>query len=87
MELNKRNMEWPVLSKMIFSIVLSIIFWIALTVSEGKLIEGFATVPVEFVGVPPNLLLVSDKEKQIRLHMAGTKSAIDSLSASMLSVK
>ncbi len=87
MELNKRNMEWPVLSKMIVSIVLSIVFWITLTVSEGKLIEGFATVPVEFIGVPPNLVLVSDKEKQIRVHMAGTKSAIDSVSASMLSVK
>ncbi len=86
-EFRKGGMQWPTFSKILASIFLAIVFWSALTVSQGELLEAFATAQVEFAAIPPNLVLVGDKERKIRLHLAGSKSAINSISASIVPVK
>jgi len=42
---------------------------------------------VEYTASPANLILVGDKHKEVRLHLAGAKSDLDSINPAELNVK
>jgi hypothetical protein len=51
------------------------------------MLEKIIAVPVEYTASPPNLMLVGDKQKEVRLHLAGSRSDLDSINPSQLNVK
>ncbi len=79
--------RWPDAVQIGASLAVAVAFWITLTVTQGEILEKIITVPVEYTGTAQGLTLVGDKEKEIRLHLAGSKSAIGGLSPNMMSVK
>ena len=55
--------------------------------SQKEILEKVITVPVEYIASSPNLTLVGEKAEEVRLHLSGSKSALDSVNPSYLSVK
>lgn len=79
--------RWLVFSQMLVSLALAVSFWSTLIISQGEMLEKVITVPVGYTASPPNLILVGDKQKEVRLHLAGLKSDLDSINPAQLSVK
>ena len=83
----KEKARWPVFIQIFASLVLAVFFWSTLVVSQGEIMEKVVTVPVEYTASSPNLTLVGDKAEEVRLHLSGPKSALDSINPSHTSVK
>ena len=60
---------------------------IGLIVAQGEMLEKVVTVPVEYTSASSKLVLVGDKAKEVRLHLVGQKSNLDSVNPAHLSVK
>jgi uncharacterized protein (TIGR00159 family) len=58
-----------VFSQMLASLALAVFFWSTLIISQGEMLEKVITVPVEYTASPENLILIGDKQKEIRLHL------------------
>ena len=79
--------RWLMFSQMLVSLILAVFFWSALMIAQGEMLEKVVTVPVEYTASPANLILVGDKQKEVRLHLAGSKSDLDSINPAELNVK
>jgi diadenylate cyclase len=79
--------RWGSVLQLTASLMLAIFFWSTLILARGVTLEKAVTVPVEYVSVPPNLVLLGDKFSEVKLHLAGAKTVLDSLNPSMVSVK
>jgi len=86
-KLPERKKRWLVLSQMLVCLFLAFFFWTALIIAQGEMLEKIITVPVEYTASPADLILVGDKQKEVRLHLAGSKSDLDSINPAELSVK
>ena len=75
--LPKGRARREMLSQMMASLALAAVFWSTLIIAQGELLEKVVTVPVEFTASPANLVLVGDKEKEVRLHLTGPKSDLN----------
>lgn len=84
---HKEKARLPVFIQIFVSLVLAVFFWSTLIGSQKEILEKVITVPVEYTASSPNLTLVGDKAEDVRLHLSGPKSAIDSVSPSHTSVK
>ncbi len=78
---------WAAVVQLLPSFAVAALFWLSLTVSQGEVLEKVLTVPVEYTLTSPDLVLVGDKDNEIRLHLAGLRASLDGLSATQLSVK
>jgi diadenylate cyclase len=87
MHLPKGREQWLIFSQMLISLALAMFFWTTLTISQGRILEKIITVPVGYTRSPPNLILVGDKQVDVRLHLAGPKSDVDSIDLEQLSVR
>jgi diadenylate cyclase len=76
----------PVFLQIFVSLSLAVFFWSTLFLSQGETMEKIVTVPVEYTASSPNLTLVGNKAEEVRLHLSGPKSALDSVSPSHTSV-
>ena len=76
-----------VFSQMIVSLALAVFFWSALIIAQGEMLEKIVTVPVEYTASPADLILVGDKQKEARLHLAGSKADLDSINPAELNIK
>ena len=86
-EMPQGRHRWTVVSQMTASILLAGFFWATLIVAQGEMLEKVVTVPVEYTSASSNLVLVGDKAKEVRLHLVGQKSNLDSVNPAHLSVK
>jgi len=86
-ELLEGKKRWLVLSQMFASLAVAVFFWSALIIAQGEMLEKIMTVPVEYTASPANLILVGDKQKEVRLHLAGSKSDLDSINPAEVNVK
>lgn len=75
------------MSQLIASLALAVVFWTTLLISQGEQLEKMMTVPVEFTATPSNLVLVGDKNKEVRLHIAGSRSDLNDIDPSLLRAK
>jgi YbbR domain-containing protein len=73
--------------QMFASLALAFLFWSALIVAQGEGLEKVITVPVEYTTPPATLVLVGDKAKEIRIHLAGSKSDLASVNPAQMSAK
>ena len=76
-----------VFSQMLVSLTLAVFFWSALMIVQGEMLEKIVTVPVEYTTSPENLILVGDKQQEVRLHLAGSKSDLASILPGQMSAK
>jgi len=83
----KGKARWPVFLQIFASLVLAAILWSTLAVSQGEILEKVITVPVEYTASSPNLTLVGNKAEEVRLHLSGPKSALDTVNPSHTIVK
>ena len=79
--------RWRSVLQLSASLMIAIFFWTTLILGRGVTLEKAVTVPVEYVSVPPDLVLLGDKFSEVKLHLAGAKADLDSLNPSMVSVK
>ena len=86
-ELTQGKSRWRTVVQISLSLGLAVFFWSTLIIAQGEMLEKVVTVPVEFTASPANLVLVGDKDKNVRLHLSGPKSDLDAISPSELSVK
>ena len=82
----KGKARLPVFLQIFASLALAVFFWSTLVVSQGEILEKVVTVPVEYTASSPNLTLVGNKAEEVRLHLSGPKSALDSVTPSHTSV-
>jgi uncharacterized protein (TIGR00159 family) len=73
--------------QMFVSLTLAVFFWSSLMVVQGEMLEKIVTVPVEYTTSPENLILVGDKQQEVRLHLAGSKSDLASIDPDQMSAK
>ena len=73
--------------QMFASLTLAVFFWSSLMVVQGEMLEKIVTVPVEYTTSPENLILVGDKQQEVRLHLAGSKSDLASIHPGQMSAK
>jgi len=83
----KGKARWPVFLQIFASLVLAAFFWSTLAVSQGEILEKVITVPVEYTASSPNLTLVGNKAEEVRLHLSGPRSALDTVNPSHTIVK
>ena len=86
-DLPRRAPGWRKVTQMSASLILAIFFWSTLIIAQGEMLERMVTVPVEFTTSPDNLVLVGDKDKNVRLHLSGPKSDLSAVNPSEMSVK
>ena len=86
-ELPEGRKRWLVFSQMFVSLTLAVFFWSALMIVQGEMLEKIVTVPVEYTTSPENLILVGDKQQEVRLHLAGSKSDLASVQPDQMSAK
>ncbi len=77
----KRAME------IVGSLAVAIVFWIALIASQSEMLEKIISVPVEYTATAEDVVMIGDKPKEIKIHLAGAKSDLNAVIASDLSVK
>ena len=73
--------------QMFASLALAVLFWSTLIIAQGEGLEKVITIPVEYTATPANLLLTGDKNKEIRIHLAGSKSDLASINPAQMSAK
>jgi uncharacterized protein (TIGR00159 family) len=69
------------------SLALAVFFWSTIIVAQSELVEKVISVPVEYTMASSDLVLVGEREKELQLYLAGTKSTLDALKSSDLRVK
>jgi hypothetical protein len=79
--------RWLVFSQISASLAIAVFFWSTLIITQSEMQERVITVPVGYSASPSNLILVGDKQKEVRLHLTGSKSDLDSINPAQLTVK
>jgi hypothetical protein len=51
------------------------------------MLEKVVTVPVEYTASPADLILIGDKQKEVRIHLAGSRADLDSINSATLNIK
>ncbi|KPJ79141.1 MAG: hypothetical protein AMJ54_00320 [Deltaproteobacteria bacterium SG8_13] len=86
-EWQKGRPRWPVFSQILASLVVAVLFYSSLIIAQGEVLEKVVTVPVEYTASPAHLVLAGDKAKEVRLHLSGPKSDLDSVNPDQVNVK
>ena len=69
------------------SLATAVVLWVAIIAGQGEMIEKVVTVPVEYTATAENVVMTGDKAKEVRLHLAGSKSDLDAVSPAAMGVK
>jgi hypothetical protein len=64
--------DWRTVAQMSASLGLAVFFWSTLIIAQGEMLEKVVTVPAEFTASPANLVLVGDKDKNVRASFLRT---------------
>jgi len=74
-------------SQMAASLALAFLFWSTIVVAQNEPVERMLTVPLEYSSSSSKLVLVGERQKDVQLFLGGTKSSMDAVKPSELSVK
>jgi hypothetical protein len=69
------------------SVAVALLIWSTLIISQSEIIEKVLTVPVEYTATSQNYVLVGDKEKEVRIHLTGSKSDLNQIKPLQLNAK
>jgi YbbR domain-containing protein len=70
------------LSTMILALVLAVVVWISAVTAANPNVEQNRTVPLEIVGLDPDMLVVGNIPTQVRVTLEAPSSVMDSMNAS-----
>lgn len=91
MGLLKRDTSFRIRKRTIFqmtaSLIIATIFWSTLVVALREIVERVLPVTIDYTSPADNLVLVGDKENEVKLHITGPKADIDSIALNPPSVK
>jgi hypothetical protein len=87
LKLPEGKARWLAFSQMLVSVMLAVFLWSTLIIAQSEILERIVSVPIGYSASPPNLLLVGDRQGEVRLHLAGPKSELDALNFAQLSAK
>ena len=87
LKLPEGKARWLVFSQLLASLVLAVFLWSSLIIAQSQILERIVSVPVGYSASPPNLTLVGDRQREVRLHLAGPKSELDAMNLAQLSAK
>jgi hypothetical protein len=76
-----------IISQLVASFALAFVFWSTLVIAQGEQMEKIVTVPVEFSVSPSDLVLVGDKDKEVRLHLSGSRSDFNVINSTDLKAR
>jgi diadenylate cyclase len=71
----------------VISLIIALIFWSSLMIVQSEVVERMLPVAIDYAPPADNLVLAGDKANEIRLHLTGPKSVIDTLALDPPSVK
>lgn len=69
------------------SILVAGALWFSIIAGQGEMLEKVISVPVEYTATSEDLVMTGKKAKEVRLHLAGSKSDLDAISPGATSVK
>ncbi len=69
------------------SLIVASAFWSTLIVAQREIVERVLPVTIDYTSPAENLALVGDKEDEVKLHLTGPKSDMDTLIANPPTVK
>jgi DNA integrity scanning protein DisA with diadenylate cyclase activity len=87
LEIPKREGRRTVTAQLAASVALAVLFWSTLVISQAEMLEKVVSVPVEYAASPANLMMVGDKQQEVRLHLSGPKSDLDALNPAQMAVR
>ncbi len=70
------------ISTLILALVLAVVVWISAVTAANPNIEQTRTVPLELIGLDPDMLVVGNVPTQVRVTLEAPSSVMDSISAS-----
>lgn len=79
--------RWSLFYQAAFSLALAMFFWSTIIVAQIQMVEKVVSVPVEYSTASSGLVMVGERERDLQLYLSGTKSTLDALDPSNLSVK
>jgi hypothetical protein len=86
-QLPEGRSRWLIFLQMLVSLALAVFFWSTLIISQSEILDKIVTVPVRYTASTPNLILIGDKQNDVRLYLSGPKSDLDSINPEQLSVR
>jgi uncharacterized protein (TIGR00159 family) len=87
MDLYRERKMGRFVSEIASSLVLALLFWSTVVISQGEIREKGFVVPIEYTSIPQHLALVGEKPTEIKLYLTGPKSDLSGMDPSQLSVK
>ena len=75
-----------IIGQMMASIAIALLIWTTMVFDQSERIEKIITAPVQYTLSSENLVLVGERPDEVRLHVSGSMSEIDSLSPAQLSI-
>lgn len=72
--------------QIVVSLMIAFVFWSSLMINQSEVVERMLPVAIDYAPPAENLVLAGDKANEIRLHLTGPKSVIDSLAVDPPSV-
>jgi YbbR domain-containing protein len=79
--------RWLVFAQFLASLAVAVVLWSILIIAQSEMLERVISVPVGYSAPPPNLTLVGDRQREVRLLLAGPKSELDSINLAQLTAK
>jgi diadenylate cyclase len=79
--------SWRTLSRIFASVVLAILIWSTIIISQGTVIQKGIAVPIAYTGLPKNMALVEKRPTEAVLHISGTEYDLDVLDPSQMSIQ
>ena len=82
-------LRWLVsnLSTMILALVLAVVVWISAVTAANPNIEQTRSVPLDLIGLDPDMMVVGNVATQVRVTLEAPSSVMDSMSASEKAVQ
>ncbi len=85
--LMKRGFRKTLTLEVLGCLSVALALWITIIADQGEMLEKVIVVPVEYTATAEELVMVGEKANEVRLHLAGPKSDLDSVSPTTMGVK
>ncbi|WP_028316968.1 diadenylate cyclase [Desulfatibacillum aliphaticivorans] len=79
--------KWTTAVELVTAFMLTILLWSSVVIGRMEIVEKSVETPIVYVSLPANIALSGAKPTGTRIHMAGPKSQLDSLTADNLRVR
>jgi diadenylate cyclase len=83
----QEKISWGTLSGIFVSMIMAVVIWSTIMISEGTVIQKGITVPVSYTGLPKDMALAGKIPTEAVLHLSGTEYDLGALDPSQMSIQ